>query len=312
MRIACLHLPQFPLQVALRTGPDRRGQALAVVGPGARSTGAGRSIGTPVIIACSRAARALGVRLGMTATTARALGDDLELVSAWQPELADAMIDTSHAIAEALLAHSPTVDRGGDPRGSHHDAYAEVPVGQRGASYGGKLVAALAELGLVARVGIADDRFTAWAAATQASDDAPVVTVPRGSSAAFLAPLPLSLLAIPPEVQHVLGALGVHTLGEFAALPPPSVARAWDADYQALARGESGTYLDRYQPRSIGAAPRAPAPDVPAPQPAFRLTPLPPRLPARRPTRGKHRPRHQTPRAQVSLFGDGVSGSGGG
>ncbi|MEZ4369154.1 MAG: hypothetical protein R2939_23145, partial [Kofleriaceae bacterium] len=59
----------------------------------------------------------------------------------------------------------------------------------------------------------------------------------------FLAPMPLSLLAIPGEVQHMLATLGVRTLGQFAALPPPTAARAWDADYQALARGDAGAIL---------------------------------------------------------------------
>jgi hypothetical protein len=72
--------------------------------------------------------------------------------------------------------------------------------------------------------------------------------VPRGGSAAFLAPRPLSLLAISPEVQHMLEALGVRTLGEFAALPAPSVARPLDADYRALARGESDVTLRPYAP----------------------------------------------------------------
>ena len=80
------------------------------------------------------------------------------------------------------------------------------------------------------------------------AEDAGVVTVPRGGSAAFLAPRPLSLLAITPEVQHMLESLGVRTLGEFAALPAPSVARPLEADYQALARGESGNVLRPYAP----------------------------------------------------------------
>jgi hypothetical protein len=75
-----------------------------------------------------------------------------------------------------------------------------------------------------------------------------VISVPRGGSAAFLAPQPLSLLAIAPEVQHMLEAVGVRTLGEFVALPPPSVTRPWDADLQALARGDGGGSLARFAP----------------------------------------------------------------
>ena len=46
----------------------------------------------------------------------------------------------------------------------------------------------------------------------------------------------------------MLEALGVRTLGEFAALPAPSVARPLEADYQALARGESDARLRHYMP----------------------------------------------------------------
>jgi protein ImuB len=299
MRIACVHLPQFPLQAVLRAAPALRGRPLAIIAP-------------PVVVACSRAARALGVRLGMNAATARTLGVDGELeVLAVDT---DAMVATSHAVATALLELAERVDRGGDPRGSHHAAYLEVPLGVRGATFGARVVGALDALGLVARVGIADDKFTAWVAAHQATDDAPVTTVPRGGSAAFLAPQPLSLLAIPPEVQHVLGALGVRTLGEFAALPPPSVARAWDADYQELARGEGGAVLEPYvppgaDPAAVAAGPAAIAEAIDLG--GFHLTaPIVPITQAahlrgtRRPTRGKHRPRVHTPAAQARLFGD--------
>src|SRR5262249_29030533 len=121
---------------------------------------------------------------------------------------------------------------------------------------GDRLLDRLAAIGVSCRIGIADDRFTAWVAASSSVDagrdlraeDAGVVTVPRGGSAAFLAPRPLSLLAITPEVQHMLEALGVRTLGEFAALPAPSVSRPLEADYQALARGDSGCALRPYAP----------------------------------------------------------------
>jgi protein ImuB len=303
MRIACVHLPQFPLQAALRDAPALRGAPVAVLGTAPGATG--RALATPVVIACSRAARSLGIRLGMTAPAARAIADDLHLIAP-EPEVLAA---ASHAVARALLEHDTRVDRGGEPRGSHHAAFVEVPIGVRGATFGARVVGALDALGLVARVGIADDRFTAWVAAAQATEDDAVVVVPRGGSAAFLAPQPLGLLAIPPEVQHVLATLGVTTLGEFAALPPPSVARAWDSDYQSLARGEGGAALDVYVPPEAATraadAPVAAALDANA----FRLTapvvPITRHAEApRRPVRGKHRPRIHTPAAQARLFGD--------
>jgi len=253
MRIACIHIPQFALQCATRLDPSLRGAPVAVVsGPGGDPVRAGGVLHAPIVLACSRAAWAMGVRLGMTATSARGLSPSLTLVSA-EPA---AERESVRSVADALLAVTPAVDLGGrvGAGGAHLAMYAEVPAKTRGTSFGDRLVEMLEELGFSARVGIADDRFTAWvAAAHSGNEDGSVVSVPRGGSAAFLSPRPLSLLAITAEVQHMLEALGVRTLGEFASLPAPSVAvsrRPFEADYQALARGESGAQLRAYLPEA--------------------------------------------------------------
>jgi protein ImuB len=204
------------------------------------------------VVAVSRAAWALGVRVGMTAVAARGIGRDIRVVHA-DPT---AERELSRALADALLTIAPTVDLGGrlGGGGAHLAIYAEVPAKLRGASFGTRAQEVLATLGLTGRIGIADDRFTAWvaAAAPGTSDpghaDADVVSVPRGGAPAYLANKPLSLLAITPEVLRMLDALGVGTLGEFAALPAPSVTRPVERDYQALARGEGGTQLRPYAP----------------------------------------------------------------
>jgi len=268
MRIACIHIPQYALQCATRIDPSLRGSgAVAMVdaqGPAPRIAGSG-PLHAPVVVACSRAAWALGVRLGMTATAVRSIAAEVSIVGVDPVNERE----TVRAIADALLGITPIVDLGGrvGAGGAHLALYAEVPQKTRGHSFGDKVLERLAQLGLTGRIGIADDRFTAWVAAAygpaaepvargeqqlglvQRTEDHGVVTmVPRGGSAAFLAPRPLSLLAISPEVQHMLEALGVRTLGEFAALPAPSVARPLEADYRALARGESGTHLRPYAP----------------------------------------------------------------
>jgi nucleotidyltransferase/DNA polymerase involved in DNA repair len=265
MRIACIHIPQFALQCASRLDPALRGAPVVVVGghdPAAGSEsrplhlGPGRErsgpLHTPVVMACSRAAWALGIRLGMTASSARARSPELTIVTAD----AGHERETVRAVADAVLAVSEVVDLGGrvGAGGAHLAMYCAVPAKTRGQAFGDKLLALVEELGLTGRIGIADDRFTAWVAAAHGTpavhDEHGVTSVPRGGSAAFLAARPLSLLAIPAEVQHMLEALGVRTLGEFAALPAPSVHRPVEADYQALARGEGGTTLRAYVPEA--------------------------------------------------------------
>ncbi len=76
MRIACIHVPQFALQCATRLDPSLRGAAIAVVSgvePGRERSGV---LHAPVVLACSRAAWSLGVRLGMTATAVRSQSSD--------------------------------------------------------------------------------------------------------------------------------------------------------------------------------------------------------------------------------------------
>jgi hypothetical protein len=244
MRIACLYLPSFPLQAHVRQAPHLVGAPVVVADSGLQGS---------TVVACSRAAWEEGVRPGMATATARAIVPGLSVVSA-EPELYEnamaAVIDSAMSLCEAVDLGSPA-----ERTGTNRVLYLRVPSRMRGDAFGQRLLAQLARQGFRGRVGVADDRFTAHVAAvtvtrpgglSRLDDDArsPVfhqscTTVPRGGSAAFLAPLPLSFLPIDPEVQGMLQTCGVKTLGDFAALPPPSVSRGWsDVDFRALARGQ--------------------------------------------------------------------------
>src|SRR5690348_9199249 len=111
--------------------------------------------------------------------------------------------------------------------------------------YGGlepALKRALAAVGSAwdARIGAADRRFAALAAAHVARSGQTLVVSDR-KTRDFLAPLPLTLLPVEPERREELEELGVRRLGQLAGLPGAAVAerlgpdgrRAW-----SLARGE--------------------------------------------------------------------------
>ncbi len=169
------------------------------------------------------------------------------------------------ALAECLLRVAPIVDIGRTPPtvSQHRTMYVAVPPGIRGKAFGEKLLRIASRQGLRGRVGIADDRFASFVAAAMsrnpsaaAVEGAPLFTqgcrsVPRGGSAAFLAPMPLGLLPLDSNVLHMLQCLGVRSLGDFAALPPPTIGCRFDdngIDLQALARGEGPHGIDRFSP----------------------------------------------------------------
>lgn len=234
MRFACLHVPGFVVQVHARTTPSLIGTAFAVVSAGENEV--------PRITACSRRAREHGLKVGLTATQARAVSSQVTLIDAAPRAYAQAM----QALGEAALGLSVTVDI--QTPGA---VFARVPPGAGKAQpWAEKLVATAALVGFQARAGIADDRFTAWAA-TQALPRVRERVVPQGGSAAFLAPLPLELLPLDVDVRRMLTLLGIKTLGDYAALPSPSVGRRFaveSTDAQALARGQDRTPLVAYRP----------------------------------------------------------------
>ena len=101
-----------------------------------------------------------------------------------------------------------------------------------------KIIAAVADLGVESRVGVADGLFAALLAA-RGNSASPVLVVPPGQTAGFLAAQPVSVLA-DQDLAGLLNRLGLGTLGDFAALPARDVAsRFGDAGESAhrLARG---------------------------------------------------------------------------
>ena len=95
------------------------------------------------------------------------------------------------------------------------------------------------------RVGVADGLFTALQAARVGN---PVRIVPGGAAAAFLAPLPVSRLGDEP-LSGLLPRLGVHTLGDFAALEPSAVRDRFGQHGLRLHTLASGRDPSRVQPR---------------------------------------------------------------
>jgi len=110
---------------------------------------------------------------------------------------------------------------------------------------GGKIAAALqvriaAEAGLPSSFGVATNKLVAKIA-TNVGKPKGLVVVPPDEEAAFLAPLPMSMLwGVGPKTQARLAELGLRTIGDLAAWPGADLEQrfgAWGADLARHARG---------------------------------------------------------------------------
>ena len=126
------------------------------------------------------------------------------------------------------------------------------------AALAARIIAAVADLGTEAAVGVADGLFAALLAARDGT------TVPPGGTARFLAAEPVSVLS-DQDLAALLSRLGLGTLGHFAALPVRDVASRFGAagEYaHRLARGlDSRPLATRPPPADLSVAHRFDPPE---------------------------------------------------
>ena len=213
--IACVLIPRFELTVAAG------GREALAAGPVALAPEAGRE---QFIGEASAAAEAYGVRAGLRLGEALARCPALRLVTPDPAGVADEW-DRLLAVLEGIGA---AVEPGHpglawfESRGLRN---------LHGGTVEGVIAAARRALGTPARLGAAPSRFAALAAASRARVRRPELAPERGL-AAYLAPLPVDLLASRPETAALPEALerfGIRTLGELAALPRAALADRFGA-----------------------------------------------------------------------------------
>ncbi len=236
-RFACLFVPLFSLAARLRSEPQLAGEAVAVCeGNGSAAR----------VNAAARAARRAGVRAGMTLAQARSVlpglvarGRDSGCESSAHEALQEVAWSLSPRIEDAaedlIFADVSGMGRLFPGREGEHDL-------------GHSAIIRAQQLQLPLRLGIAANKLAAQVAARM--PDSPTV-VPGGHEAAFLAPLPLTLLGLDRRLIETLRRWGITTIGELAKLPADEVAsRLGPAGLQAhqAARGTDPKPLVPHQP----------------------------------------------------------------
>jgi protein ImuB len=225
-RIACVVIPEFFTDVCVRAHPSLAGRPFAIAD----------GISRREIIACNRQARL--VVCGMTPKQARAACPGLAVV-ARNEKLERA---ATNEVLDALERCGPDVEAL-RPGVYFFDA-TSLPDGESRAA--GSAVALVSALGFPAAAAVADDKFTAHCAALTGSGCS---VIPVKGSAAFLAPLPVTLLPLAPGDFERFDMLGLRTLGQIAALPVAPLAARFGERARRYAVLAAGADTDPLFPR---------------------------------------------------------------
>ena len=225
---ACLFLPDFPVQAAVRVEPENDREKLkqspmAILdGPAA----------TPRVMSENRAARRAGIENGMTKLQAEACGGIVlrKRMAANESSAQAALLDCAYGFSPRVESTGPgtvIVDLTGTGK-----LFGTI------AGTADKMAAQLNRFGFDAHLAVAADPDSAFYAAC---GFAGITIIPAGEQARRLASLPVEVFACSPEMLAVLEAWGIRNLGMLAALPEVALVERLGQQgryLQRLARGE--------------------------------------------------------------------------
>lgn len=200
MKVACILVPHFAVQVERLRRPELEGRALLVV----EEHGSRRTV-------LDRSGQARGVYRGMALYQALARMESPLLLRADMPYYRACF----ERMLDALEQRSPLVE-GAEP------GLAYLGLDGLEGLYGGEdrlLAALLAAVpsGLEARIGVGPAKFPSYVAALS-SRPGRVARVPDAVKG-FLSPFPVGILPVSGEMKNRLRRFGLGTLGQVASLP---------------------------------------------------------------------------------------------
>jgi len=234
-------LDAFFCSVEELMAPELKGQPFVV---------GGRPEGRGVVTSASYAARQFGVRSAMPMAQAVRLCPGLRIVRPRHGEYSDysdrvmTYLRDSVPVVEQISIDEAFLDASDDPRGgpgAAREMQAEIRT----------------RFGLPTSWGVASNKLVAKIA-TEVGKPNGLISVPGGSEAQFLAPLPVAMLwGIGPKSEARLADFEVRTIGQLAHLSDVRLGEVfgdWGMELAARARGlDDRPVEDSYEPRSLSA-----------------------------------------------------------
>jgi len=233
-RVAFVRARGLHLAALLRVEPELALQPLAVLDAdhaAARGGALPPGFGAARVLACTAAARSLGVAVGQTGHHARAVAPDLRLRGASGELLQRARAALLDAVATVGARLAPA------PEGVWVDAGELAGMYESEAGLGAALTEAARRVGLPVAVGVAGSLGVAAVAARGGG----VTVIPAGDEARYLARLGLEALPLSDALRAELRRFGVTRVAELARLPLDAAGLRLGEEAAAavrLARGE--------------------------------------------------------------------------
>ncbi|MCC6790646.1 MAG: DNA polymerase Y family protein [Thermomicrobiales bacterium] len=217
MAIACVHIPQFALRIAVLEQPALDGLPLVLTSASSART---------VVIDCTPEAAARGIKPEMLLREVTTLCPDAVFIPS-NPAREAAAFD---AIVDALETFSPLVEPA--ELGTCHVDLRGLDRHDGSLSDAGERLRRLVSPILRPRVGIGPGKFTSWVAARQSAPGSGARIIPEAEAEAkrTLASVPTWWLPFPAALLKRLDRLGLRSLGEIAALPASAMQARFGAD----------------------------------------------------------------------------------
>ena len=232
VRLACVSLPGFDLQIVAFRRPDWKRLPAAVV---TEEKPLGR------IVSANRVAWAAGVRPGMRYAASLGICPELRAAVVMEEEREALRMQ----LLDLLGGFTPEVEPAtADPSLFWLNACGLDRLYPSVGSWASSVLSAVQSRGLVCGVAVGFSRFGTYAAARSARAVTLFEEEAQERAAALRAPL--SVLPLEQEVSARLHQLGVTTVGGFLRFPPGALRRRFGKEAEALqlfARGEGGLAL---------------------------------------------------------------------
>ncbi len=253
-QIVCVRFPHFSAEVARQSAGIAADIPLVLSAPGGRKVRA----------ACGKAAKR-GLYPGVSLRHVRALCPDAQIVMVDESCEQETIERLLSILAEFTPLVEPPTPAPARPRknqlrtlDNQQSAFFYIDLERLAHAEAVGLARQMGStiresIGLTAGIGLAANKFTAYAAAvcTQHGHALPILA---GNEAAFLSPLSVTLLPMTEDIAWRLHLLGLTTLGNFATLPASAVLTQFGRDglfIHGLTNGQDYRRVLPYRPRLV-------------------------------------------------------------